>query len=127
MCIRDRAAHLFAQGHVHDQHHGGADEQGQDTGGGEPAQAGAPVSYTHLLKTAEEFGEIVVRSDADSGRIVRLRDVATVELGSSSYAGSSTFNGKESVGLSLYRSPDANALATMNRIKACLLYTSRCV
>lgn len=70
------------------------------------------------LKTAEEFGEIVVRSDADSGRIVRLRDVATVELGSSSYAGSSTFNGKESVGLSLYRSPDANALATMNRIKA---------
>ena len=68
------------------------------------------------LKTAEEFGEIVVRSD--SGRIVRLRDVATVELGSSSYSGRSTFNGKESVGLSLYRSPDANALATMNRIKA---------
>lgn len=31
------------------------------------------------LKTAEEFGEIVVRSDADSGRIVRLRDVATWE------------------------------------------------
>ena len=70
------------------------------------------------LKTAEEFGEIVVRSDADSGRIVRLRDVATVELGSSSYSGRFTFNGKESVGLSLYRSPDANALATMNRIKA---------
>lgn len=70
------------------------------------------------LKTAEEFGEIVVRSDADSGRIVRLRDVATVELGSSSYSGRSTFNGKESVGLSLYRSPDANALATMNRTKA---------
>ena len=70
------------------------------------------------LKTAEEFGEIVVRSDADSGWIVRLRDVATVELGSSSYSGRSTFNGKESVGLSLYRSPDANALATMNRIKA---------
>lgn len=70
------------------------------------------------LKTVEEFGEIVVRSDADSGRIVRLRDVATVELGSSSYSGRSTFNGKESVGLSLYRSPDANALATMNRIKA---------
>lgn len=70
------------------------------------------------LKTAEEFGEIVIRSDADSGRIVRLRDVATVELGSSSYSGRSTFNGKESVGLSLYRSPDANALATMNRIKA---------
>ena len=70
------------------------------------------------LKTAEEFGEIVVRADADSGRIVRLRDVATVELGSSSYSGRSTFNGKESVGLSLYRSPDANALATMNRIKA---------
>ena len=70
------------------------------------------------LKTAEEFGEIVVRSDADSDRIVRLRDVATVELGSSSYSGRSTFNGKESVGLSLYRSPDANALATINRIKA---------
>ena len=70
------------------------------------------------LRTAEEFEHIIVRSDSDTGRVVRLKDVASVELGSSSYTGRSTFNGQESVGLALYRSPDANALATMNRVRA---------
>ncbi len=41
-----------------------------------------------------------------------------MEIGASSYAGQSRFNGQESVGLGVYRAPDANALATVNRIKA---------
>ena len=69
------------------------------------------------LIQAEEFGNIILRHDTD-GSIVRLRDVADVEIGASSYAGKSMFNGRESVGLGVYRAPDANALETVNKIKA---------
>ena len=69
------------------------------------------------LVTAEEFGNIIVRHDSD-GSVVRLKDIAKVEIGSSSYAGKSLFNGKESVGLGVYRTPDANALETVNKVKA---------
>ena len=68
------------------------------------------------LTTAEEFGNIILRHDSD-GSIVRLRDVATVEIGSSSYEGTSLYDGRESVGLGVYRAPDANALSTVNRVK----------
>ena len=68
------------------------------------------------LTTAEEFGDIIIRHDTD-GSIVRLKDVARVEIGSSSYEGTSLFNGKESVGLGVYRAPDANALSTVNQVK----------
>lgn len=54
------------------------------------------------LVTPEEFGNIVIRHDSD-GSIVRLKDIATVEIGASSYAGKSLFNGKESIGLGVYR------------------------
>ena len=76
------------------------------------------------LVTPEEFGNIVIRHDSD-GSIVRLKDIATVEIGASSYAGKSLFNGKESVGLGVYRTPDANALETVNKIKAELENWSR--
>lgn len=69
------------------------------------------------LKTAEEFGNIILRNDSD-GSIIRLKDVARVEIGASSYSGRTLFNGKEAVGLGVYRAPDANALATVNKVKA---------
>ena len=68
------------------------------------------------LTSAEEFGNIIIRHDTD-GSIVRLKDVARVEIGSSSYEETSLFNGKESVGLGVYRAPDANALSTVNLVK----------
>lgn len=70
------------------------------------------------LRTADEFGGIIVRSDTEEGSVVRLRDVARVELGSRTYSGKAMYNGVNTVGVSIYRSPDANALATMNRVKA---------
>lgn len=76
------------------------------------------LNVSGRLRTAEEFERIVVRADTESGRQVLLRDVARVELGSQSYAGRVLHNGKESVGLGLYRAPEANALSTMNRVKA---------
>ncbi|MDO5530768.1 efflux RND transporter permease subunit [Sutterella sp.] len=75
------------------------------------------LNVTGRLTTAEEFGDIVVRTEPETGRQVKLRDVARVEIGSESYAGKTLHNGKESVGLGLYRAPDANAMATMNRVK----------
>lgn len=71
------------------------------------------------LKTAEEFGDIIVRTDSD-GSILRLKDVARVELGSKSYAGRGSFNGKETVGLGIYRNSDSNALATVRKVNALL-------
>lgn len=68
------------------------------------------------LTTPEQFGDIVVRSDGE-GNILRLKDVATVELGAKDYKDRAIFNGKPSVSVVVYRSDDANALATVNRVK----------
>ncbi|MBQ6011044.1 MAG: efflux RND transporter permease subunit [Kiritimatiellae bacterium] len=72
------------------------------------------------LKTAEEFAAIVVRNDPESGGQVLLGDVARVEIGSRSYAGRSAFNGRESIGLTVYKTPEANALEVVDRVKATL-------
>ncbi len=69
------------------------------------------------LVTVGDFENIVLRHDSD-GSIVRLRDVAAVEIGSSSYSGATVFNGKQVVGMGVYRSPEANALSTVNAVKA---------
>ena len=53
------------------------------------------------LQTAEEFGNIVLRTDAD-GSLLRLRDVAKVELGSQSYSSVSDVNGRQA-GLTRHR------------------------
>ena len=64
---QEQAAHLFAQGHIHDQHHGGADEQGQDTGGGEPAQAGALTGGLPDQGREQEHGGKAVDHRGDGG------------------------------------------------------------
>ncbi len=69
------------------------------------------------LVTAEEFGDIVIRRDTDNS-VIYLKDVARVELGSSSYTGGDFLNEKPVIAMGIYRSTDANALATMNKIKA---------
>lgn len=68
------------------------------------------------LKTAEEFGNIIVKSDGE-GNVVRLSDIARIELGSKTYSGRTMFNGKECVGMMIHRNSDANALATVERVK----------
>ena len=69
------------------------------------------------LKSPEEFESIIIRHDAD-GSVVRLGDVARVEIGSSTYAGKSMFNDQEVVAMAVYRTPEANAIATVNAVKA---------
>lgn len=69
------------------------------------------------LKTAEEFENIIVRSDG-LGSIVKIKDIATVELGAEKYSGYSTANGQEAVVMAIFRNTDANALDTVRRTKA---------
>lgn len=68
------------------------------------------------LKTPEEFADIVLRKDED-GSLVCLKDVAEVEIGPSGYTGRSRFNGEDAVALSVYRSPDSNAMKTIRDVK----------
>jgi len=89
--------------------------------GSAPAQSGQQLQMTVMargrLASAEEFGDIVVRTNAD-GAIVRLRDVARVELGAQSYDSSSKFDGQPSATVLVYQSPNANALSVANAVNA---------
>ncbi|MGQ9367877.1 efflux RND transporter permease subunit [Azospirillum sp. ST 5-10] len=69
------------------------------------------------LEEAEAFGRIIVRTNPDGG-VVRLGDVAEVELGAQTYASTSRLNGRPSAMLVVYQSPEANALEVAERVRA---------
>ncbi|MAS96439.1 MAG: hydrophobe/amphiphile efflux-1 family RND transporter [Verrucomicrobiales bacterium] len=66
--------------------------------------------------TAEEFEDIVIRSQAD-GSLLRLKDIARVELGARSYTGVNTLNGKDTIAFAVYQMPGSNALDVAERVK----------
>ena len=70
------------------------------------------------LKTKEEFENIVIRTNPETGAQVRVKDIARVELGCKGYTIRSTFNGRPTVYLEVYKSPDANSVSTAKRVKA---------
>ena len=80
-------------------------------------QLNATITAKTLLQTPEQFREIPIRINSD-GSIVRLRDVARVELGSESYDAIGNFNGSPASGMALKLASGANALDTADRIKA---------
>ncbi len=69
------------------------------------------------LRSVEEFKNIVVRTGT-SARQVRLGDIARLELGSDTYSGSCYFNGRECVGMAIFRNSDSNALNVIGSVKA---------
>ena len=81
--------------------------------GGPPTPHGQEFTYAITaqgrLVTAEEFGQIIIRENLD-GSIVRLKDVARVELGAQLYNIVGKLNGKPSAILAIYQLPDSNAL-----------------
>lgn len=89
--------------------------------GSAPAQTGQELQLTVMaqgrLATPEEFSAIVLRTNPEGG-IVRLGDVARVELGAQSYASRSTFNGEPSATVLVYQAPDANALSVAQAVNA---------
>ncbi len=74
------------------------------------------VTEGQLVKP-EEFGQIVVRTSEDGG-IVRINDIARVELGSEVYSSFSSFNGKPAAAIGLYQAPGANALQVAKDVRA---------
>ncbi|MDX1692657.1 MAG: efflux RND transporter permease subunit, partial [Ketobacteraceae bacterium] len=67
------------------------------------------------LATVEEFNNIIVRANLD-GSFIRLKDIATVQLGSQSYAAISKLNGEAAANIAVYQTPDANALEVADQI-----------
>src|SRR4029077_3175388 len=88
--------------------------------GAEPVPEKLEKTYTvraqGRLQTPEEFGQIVVRSDSD-GSVVRLKDVARIELGALNYQQSSRVNGQPSAIIAIFQAPGSNALAVARGIK----------
>ena len=76
----------------------------------------ATVVVDGQLANVEQFGNIVLRANAD-GSAVRLRDVARIELGAQTYATSARLNGKPSTGIGVQLSPTGNALATARAVR----------
>ncbi len=68
------------------------------------------------LKTVDEFNELVVAER--NGAVVRLRDVARVELGAEEATVSATYNHEEAVYLGIYPQPGANEIDISHRLKA---------
>ena len=68
------------------------------------------------LNTPEQFSNIILRVNPD-GSHIRLRNVATVELGSESYSTSAQYNGRPAAGLGIKLAPGANALDTASALK----------
>jgi HAE1 family hydrophobic/amphiphilic exporter-1 len=89
--------------------------------GGEPAPKGQQFTYSvrapGRLTNAEEFGNVIVRQNPD-GSLVRLKDVARIELGSLVYQQIGRYNGKPAVIICVYQAPGSNALAVANQVKA---------
>jgi HAE1 family hydrophobic/amphiphilic exporter-1 len=88
--------------------------------GGEPAPKGQEFTYSVLaqgrLVSPEEFGQIVVRETPDGG-IVRVRDVARIELGSQDYSVTGRLNGKPSAIIATYQLPGSNAVDAANGVR----------
>ena len=81
--------------------------------GGRPAPSGQELTYTvrapGRLQTAEQFGDIILRSNPD-GSVVHLRDVARVELGALNYQQIGRSNGQPGIGIAVFQAPGSNAL-----------------
>ncbi|MCC9600266.1 multidrug efflux RND transporter permease subunit [Stieleria sp. JC731] len=73
------------------------------------------VNTQGRLQTAEEFGNIILKSGED-GRLVRLNDVARVELGAVDYSVRSYLKEKNAVALAMFQRPGSNAIETADRI-----------
>src|SRR6202167_1836938 len=88
--------------------------------GSEPIPKGQQFTYSvraqGRLTAPEEFGEIIVR-ESPGGAIVRVKDVARVELGAQSYNMVSRLDGKAAAILAAYQLPGSNAVQTANGIK----------
>jgi len=74
------------------------------------------VNAQGRLTTEEEFGNVIVSTSADGG-VLRLKDVARIELGAGEYALRSLLNNKPAVALGIFQAPGSNAIALSNDVR----------
>ncbi|MFM8433610.1 MAG: efflux RND transporter permease subunit [Bacteroidota bacterium] len=88
--------------------------------GGEPSTLGTQFTYSAQLQsrlvTEEQFGEIIIKSD-QRGAIVRLKDVARIELGSENYMSESRLNGNPAATIAVYQIPGSNGLTVAESVR----------
>ncbi|RPD96069.1 multidrug efflux RND transporter permease subunit OqxB [Candidatus Pantoea deserta] len=75
------------------------------------------INTAGRLENEQQFGNIILKTSAD-GSLVRLRDVARIEMGSGSYALRSQLNNKDAVGIGIFQAPGANAIDLSNAVRA---------
>ncbi len=92
--------------------------------GGEPSPNSQQFTYSVLaqgrLTSPEEFGDVIVRENPNGG-IVRVRDVARIELGTQDYSLISRMNGKNAAILAVYQLPGSNAVQTAAGVRKLML------
>ena len=89
--------------------------------GANPAPAGQEMTYTvrsqGRLQTEQEFGNIAIRSNPD-GSVVRMRDVARIELGALNYQQIGRVNGQSGCAIAIFQAPGSNALSVADGVRA---------
>ena len=93
-----------------------------------PARSGAAfqmnVNTRGRLVTEEDFGNIVIRDNAD-GAVVHLRDVARIEMGASQYALRSLLDGQPAIAMPVFQRPGSNAIQISDEVRKTMAELSR--
>ncbi|MGD0262721.1 MAG: efflux RND transporter permease subunit, partial [Verrucomicrobiota bacterium] len=88
--------------------------------GGPPSAPDQEFTYTAIVQgrlvLPEQFGQIVVRENPD-GSVVRLKDVARIELGAQVYSVAGRLNGRPAAVMAIYQLPGSNALDAAGGVK----------
>lgn len=77
------------------------------------------IKYSGKYKTEEQYQNIVIKS-LENGKVLRLKDVADIELGAQTYAGSSELSGNPAVAMAVYQTPGSNAQDIIRDLKTTL-------
>lgn len=89
--------------------------------GQEPAPPGQLLTYTVTAKgrliDPQSFGDIILRSSGPGG-VLRLKDVARIELAAQSYDAFTTLDGKPTIGMAVFLQTGSNALSTSDAVRA---------
>ncbi len=90
--------------------------------GAPPAPSGnsfqLAVNTQGRLTNEEEFGAIIVRAATADGSVIRLRDVARVEMSAGDYSRRSLLNSREAAAIAIFQAPNSNALQLANDVRA---------
>jgi HAE1 family hydrophobic/amphiphilic exporter-1 len=91
--------------------------------GGPPSPKDQPFEYSITtlgrLESVEQFENVIVKT-GEQGRIVRIKNIARVELGAQAYQWYGQLDGSPSIIVAVYQLPDANALEVANGVRAAM-------